>query len=602
MFSTLFIVLALVARGADWNIVASFDAAKPGDLSKADGAAEYDYASGEIPTSSLAADSEERKIVFGNQLVLAWTGAKPGAQYKITATFLSDSAARALRIELNGRPLDENLSLPKWKVLEREWTVPADLITNGDIAVTISRISGANAVLSRLKILSDAPQTLYEPPPLADILRKTTVPMPRLSPRPVAVAGIRTPLVSLNGTWKFDPAPPAGFENFSAAETKNWRNIEVPGEWVMHGFTVKSNSDAAYWREFEIPADWRGRRIKLRFDTVHSDCRVFVNSRGVGAHEGCFTAFEVDITDAVKPGRNTLALAVKSESIADTLASASQYAAHQLGGITRKVQLFALPTVNFAGQIIETKFDNQYKNATLDLKLAIANKSPGTKSEPLFVRATLFDGAKTVSTRTQEVSSDSVAVAISIPVAAPKKWDSEHPNLYLLKTELLAGKVVTEEICQRVGFRQIEIHGNQLFINGMPVKLRGVCRHEVDPVRGRSLTMADWRKDVELFREANVNFIRTSHYLPAGGVFGIVRRIRIFRRMRGAVVLGQSWRESHLGIVELSGPEIFPLPHAREFRKPRRQPQSPKRYHLVARQRIALESVVCRGQPAGEIR
>jgi len=521
MFAAMLASLALLAHGADWNVIASFDAAKIGGAPKPDGAEEYAYSPGEIPPSALPADSVERKVVYGGHLLFAWSGAKPGAQYKIKAAFLSDSEERAMRVECGVRPLEEHLSLPKWKVLEREWLVPAGTLTNGDITVSISRISGANAVLSRLQVLSDTPQTLAEPPSLEEILRDIDVPMVRLSPRPIAAAGIKAPLISLAGTWKFNPAPPDGFENFSAAQTKKWKRIEVPGEWVMQGFEVKANSAAAYWREFEIPNDWRGQRVKLRFDTVHSECHVFVNGREVGAHEGCFTAFEFDITDAVQPGRNTLALAVKNESSADTLASATQYAAHQLGGLTRKVQLFALPPVNLAGQMVETTFDDTFENATLVLKLSVADESPVKTAGRVSVRATLFDGARSMGTVMGDLPAAAAGtVVLRLPVAKPKKWDPEHPNLYLLRTELLAGEPLKpgqprEEISQHVGFRQVEVRGNQLFINGAPVKLRGACRHEVDPVRGRSLTPEDWKKDAELFRAANVNYIRTSHYPPA---------------------------------------------------------------------------------------
>ena len=467
---------------------------------------------------ALPAGSFERKIVFGSRLVLAWAGAKPGAQCKIKAAFLSDSEDRSLRIELNGRALAENLSLPGWKVLEQEWSVPSGTITNGDIVITINRISGANAVLSRLEILSDVPQALSAPLSLEEILGQISLPMPRLSPRSLAVAGVKSPLVSLDGTWKFSPTAPDGFEKFSATQTKAWAKIEVPGEWVMQGFEVASNATAAYWREFQIPADWQNQRIKLRFDTVHSDYHAFVNGREVGAHEGCFTAFELDITDAVKPGRNTLALAVKNESTADTLASATQYAAHQLGGITRKVQLFALPEINVASQILATTFDSEFKDAKLNIHLDVANES--LRDGDVIARFKVVDPrGRIISTETNELSSARtgkiVAADFSIPVSAPKKWDSEHPNMYSLKTELLVGGKVTQEITQRVGFRQIEVRGNQLFVNGSPVKLRGACRHEVDPVRGRSLTPDIWKKDAELFRAANVNYIRTSHYPPA---------------------------------------------------------------------------------------
>jgi len=511
----LLLALALNARGMEWQVMASFDAANSSGSAVATGAEEYVFPLAEIPEFALPANSDERKIIFGNPVTFAWRGAKPGAQYKIQAAFLSDSTNRVVRVELNGQPLAASLLLPQWQVCEREWTVPAGALDEGDINIRFSRISGANVPLRRLVLLSDTPQTLTAPPPLSERLAKMELPLPRLSPRPVAVAGVQSPLQSLNGTWRFNPAPPAGFETFTAAQTKAWAGIQVPGEWVMQGFAVASNAAAAYWREFEIPADWRGQRIKLRFDTAHSDCRVFVNGRRVGAFEGCFSVFELDITDAVKPGRNTLALAVTSESTADTLASASQYAAHQLGGITRKVQLFALPPVNLAGQIVETRFDAHFEAATLALKLNLADESGVNLAASRAVRATLFDGAKAVATATQEIRMLDGSAQLSIPVAAPKKWDSEHPNLYLLKTELLAGGKVVEEISQRVGFRQIEVRGNQLFVNGVPVKLRGACRHEVDPLRGRSLTPEDWKKDAELFRGANVNYIRTSHYPPA---------------------------------------------------------------------------------------
>jgi hypothetical protein len=507
--------LAPAARGADWSVVASFDAAKADDLAKVAGAAEYVYSPAEIPVSALPADSRERTVIYGGQLALAWRGVVPGAHYKIKAAFLSDSDSRALRLEVNGRALAENFSLPNGRVLQREWPVPAAALADGDLAIRISRITGANAVLSRLEVWSDQASPLAAPPPLAEVLGKMVVPEPRLSPRPATVAGVKTPMLSLSGTWRFNPAPPEGFEKLDAAQTRKWSKIAVPAEWVMAGFAVKPNTAAAYWREFDLPADWRGQRVKLRFDTVHSDCRVFVNGVETGAHEGGFTAFELDITGLVKPGRNTLALAVKNESTADTLASATQYAAHQLGGITRKVQIFALPPVNLAGQIVETKFDGRFENATLALKMAVADEAAGKWGKPVSVRATLFDGTKRVVSATGEISAGAGNWEIAIPVSAPKKWDSEHPNLYLLKTELLADGKVTEEISQRVGFRQIEVRGNELFVNGAPVKLRGVCRHEVDPVRGRSLTPEDWKQDAELFRAANVNYIRTSHYPPA---------------------------------------------------------------------------------------
>jgi hypothetical protein len=103
----------------------------------------------------------------------------------------------------------------------------------------------------------------------------------------------------------------------------------------------------------------------------------------------------------------------------------------------------------------------------------------------------------------------------SIKVTAPEKWDPEHPNLYLLTTSLVVDGKVLQANSQKIGFRQIEIRGNRLFVNNQPVKLRGVNRHEVHPLRGRSLTPDLCRRDAELFREGNCNYIRTSHYPPS---------------------------------------------------------------------------------------
>ena len=338
------------------------------------------------------------------------------------------------------------------------------------------------------------------------------VALSELSPRPVTETGVFTPLLSLNGTWKFSTNPPAGFEQFAAPKTKSWSNIAVPGEWVMQGFAVATNTAAAYWREFTVPADWSGRCIKLRFDCVHSDCTVYVNGQRVGAHEGCFTVFELDVTAAVKPGRNILALAVKSESTADTLDSATQYAAHQLGGITRKVQLFALPAVHLAEQVITADYDAATAKGILTAKLHLSPDS----HDPLAVRLRLLAPGGTECVAVADLAVTSVHLAPKIQISPALSWDPEHPRLYTLLTELVGqhGEVL-EQISQRVGFRRIEIRGNQLFVNNAPVKLRGSCRHEVDPLRGRSLTPELWQKDAELFRAANVNYIRTSHYPPA---------------------------------------------------------------------------------------
>ena len=121
----------------------------------------------------------------------------------------------------------------------------------------------------------------------------------------------------------------------------------VPGEWCMQGFKVDSAAFDRYQKNFEVPQDWKDKQVILGFDGVHSEYKVFVNHRQVASHLEVMTR-EVNITDALQDGTNVLSLQVRSESLADMLGSLTQYAAHQLGGITRKVTLFAVPDIHLS--------------------------------------------------------------------------------------------------------------------------------------------------------------------------------------------------------------------------------------------------------------
>lgn len=346
--------------------------------------------------------------------------------------------------------------------------------------------------------------------------RATGTFVPRLSPLPVGLQGQK---ISLNGEWHFHPSPEAGFNGME--KVGNWKTIQVPGEWVMQGFEVKKGEAAGYVREFTLPESWKGQRVKLRCNAVYSDCKVFVNGRKAGSHLGGFTAFELDVTDlVVYGGTNRVALSVASESIADATSNASNYAVHPLGGITRDIYLFALPEVNLSMFHVSTSFDSTYTDAILKTEVAVSNES-SEKADGLTVSFILKDAdgkAVALSSASYPVpvmeQGKTETLDISLPVPNPVKWDSEHPYLYTLVCQLKNKQGIVVASTRRVGFRQIEVRGNQVFVNNHPIKLRGVCRHEVMPLRGRSLCDGMWRKDVELFRRGNVNYIRTSHYPP----------------------------------------------------------------------------------------
>ncbi len=482
----------------------------------------YRYPERDIPAALVGRDDPARTVAFGKKVTFFLTGLDPKARYDLELTFLSDGP-RAEKILAGGKILAEKIHLPKGRILVKRWTLPPSAYAKGELEIRIERLEGPNAVVSALKLWSASPSPL-KPRPFP------VIPSPRLSPPPVEIPGASPLRLSLDGSWLFHPSPGKGFWKKNGGEDKGWRPIQVPGEWVMQGFRVKPGTAAAYRRTFRLPPSWKGFRVKLRCDGVYSKAQVYVNGRPAGSHEGGFTPFELDVTDLVKPGRNRIALAVTSESLQDILSCGSQYAAHQLGGITRRIYLFPLPGLNLASFHAYPSFEKNGKDARLEVKLRPAEEgktSPGPKkirftlSGPIPSKARVLD-----ATYPLPVSKEEKTFVLSVP--APRKWDPEHPNLYVLEASLLAGGALLEKTSRRVGFREIRIEGNRLLVNGVPVKLRGADRHEIDPLRGRSLAPGDWRRDALLFKKANVNYIRTSHYPPGEAFLEACDEIGLF--------------------------------------------------------------------------
>lgn len=336
-------------------------------------------------------------------------------------------------------------------------------------------------------------------------------------------------VVSLNGTWTF----------------QDRQQINVPGEWVMEGFTVNEGETAKYSRFVIIPDHWKGKRVKIRFDAVNTNALVKMNGKTVGSHEGGFVPFEVDVTDALQSGKNELAVEVRALTTSDHLSCASQYAVHTVGGILRKVTMFAVPNAHIADITVTTDFDKNYKDATLYLKTITANTT-ATPVKTVY-RFTLTDASgKTVLRQT--IAGDkaigqqaSLEETHSLTIRKPQHWNPEHPYLYVLETALIENGRETHVTQCKVGFREVEVKGNELLVNGSPVKLRGVNRHEVHPLTGRSISPALCRQDALLFRDANCNYIRTSHYPPSEEFLEAADELGLFVESEAAL----SWIEHH---------------------------------------------------------
>ena len=472
----------------------------------------------------LSADLDAT-VAFGEEVVFGYDGLVPDARYHARIVFVSDGH-RVQSLFAGENLLKDRIELKAGESVVETIDLPAETFAKGRLFVRTQKLEGPNAVVASIEILStDAKMLAPLPePPVPDYV------LPRLSPCPDSVEGTATPHLYLNGTWRFHPDPPDRFEKTNGTGP-GWGDIEVPGQWTQQGYTVDKAKAAAYIRLFDLPADWSGKRIKLRCDAVYSDAIVYVNGQEAGRHLGGFTPFEIDITDLVHQGENTIAMAVKSHSLADTLASGIQYAAHDLGGIPRKLYLIALPEVNVARLHVETLFDDKFDDATLKILIEVANESPDPAGPPesagrtgplcvvLSLREDPHGTEQALTATTYQLNTSppgaSVLHEIHMTVPSPRKWHSETPNLYTLIAHLRIGRKTLQETRIRFGFRQVEVRGDELFVNGKPVKLHGVCRHEVNPLRGRSLTREDWWRDAELFKMANCNYIRTSHYPPA---------------------------------------------------------------------------------------
>ncbi|MEN8157735.1 MAG: glycoside hydrolase family 2 TIM barrel-domain containing protein [Bacteroidota bacterium] len=323
------------------------------------------------------------------------------------------------------------------------------------------------------------------------------------------VTDVSQPAISLNGTWKVNTSPPAESWRLDKLD-HSWKNIQVPGELMMQGFPIKHDIPFVYKKQFDIPREYDGKNIMIRFDGVYSYARVWVNGNYVRDHWGGFTSWQCDITPFVKAGEHAM-LTVEVTDRADEISYASGYAKHQIGGILRNVTLLALPE-NYPEQlVITTALDDDFHDATL--LISGSTRKSAAQSE---IRLELFNpDYKQVELENASIKLTSgTAFQVTNEIHNPDKWDAEHPNLYRLRVSFSEKGSVRWQKEYRIGFREITLNGNRLLVNGKEVKLRGANRHDIHPLLGRVSTPDYELKDVLLAREANMNFIRTSHYPP----------------------------------------------------------------------------------------
>ncbi|MFG3028782.1 glycoside hydrolase family 2 TIM barrel-domain containing protein [Streptomyces sp. NPDC048253] len=323
------------------------------------------------------------------------------------------------------------------------------------------------------------------------------------------------PARSLNGTWRFRLSPTASVAEDFAAEDfddQGWEDLPVPSHWVLEGdgahgrpiytnvqfpFPIDpphvpdENPTGDHRRHFDLPTDWAdAERVVLRFDGVESLFRVWVNGAEIGSAAGSRLAHEFDVTSAVRPGDNVVAVRVYQWSAASYVEDQDQW---WLPGIFRDVTLIARPAGGLEDVWLRTGFADGHGRVEAEIT-----------AEPTAYPVTL----RIPELGIERTWSDPAEVA-PFDFAEVEPWSAERPRLYDVTVSTAA-----ETVTLRAGFRTVEIRGDRFLVNGRRVVFHGVNRHETHPLRGRVFDEEHAREDLARMKRFNVNAIRTSHYPP----------------------------------------------------------------------------------------
>jgi beta-galactosidase len=370
---------------------------------------------------------------------------------------------------------------------------------------------------------------------------------------------------SLDGEWEFRLFDHPGEVPDSVVDEPagTWGSIQVPGAWttqraadgsryvqphytnVVMPFDLDppnvpdENPVGVYRRTVTIPREWSGRRVVLRVGAAESVVQAFVDGDCVGLGTDSRLPSEFDITDRVRAGRRaTVVLAVARWSAATWVEDQDQW---WHGGIQRSVTMYATAPTHLAELKalpgLQRGTDGAASDVpigTLDLELVVegpARRTPGWTAEVHVetlrrdgragrrlagtgpVELPPWNGAREVDALLSAVFTEPGVLRTRLEVPGVEPWSHETPTQYRLLVVLRDpdGEVV-EVATLRTGFRSIEITGNELLINGVPVLLHGANLHEHDPARGRAVDRELTRRDLELMKAHNLNAVRAAHY------------------------------------------------------------------------------------------
>ena len=296
-----------------------------------------------------------------------------------------------------------------------------------------------------------------------------------------------------------------GFQEAGFDDT-TWDRLPVPSHWQLHGygkpaylnidypipldppFAPDENPTGDYRRVFDLPPSWEGVPAVLRFEGVDSCARVWLNGVELGVSRGSRLPVEFDATEALRIGRNVLAVRVNQYSSGSYLEDQDTW---RMSGIFREVTLLARPVGGIRDVFVHADYDAATGEGRMRLEVDAGASTKVRVSVP-------------------QLGVEAAPAEESFIFGSVRPWSAEDPYLY--EAELATD---SERVRLRIGFRSVAIDDEGVLrVNGRRIVLRGVNRHEFDPDRGRAVTRETMRRDVELMKQHNINAVRTSHYPP----------------------------------------------------------------------------------------
>jgi beta-galactosidase len=343
--------------------------------------------------------------------------------------------------------------------------------------------------------------------------------------------------MSLNGNWRFElvDKPDAAPEDFADIDYNDeaWNDIPVPGNWNMHGYdrphytnvqmpwpnqppnVPENNPTGLYRMEFTVPENWNNRRTVIHFGGVESAFYLYVNGIEIGFSKDSRLPAEFDLTPYLNPGKNILAAKVIRWSDGSFIEDQDHW---WMAGIYRDVYLYSTDHNYIADFFATAELDDNCKDGMLDLQVELG--IDGKQYKGWDIEAQLYDAyANAVFPQPLTCSNNDYFMdqgwlkVFKQAVPAPLHWNHETPNLYMLIIKLLNPDGKTVEITSsKIGFRRYEVKDRQLLINGQPVLIKGVNRHDHDDTYGKTISHESMLSDIQLLKQFNFNAVRTAHY------------------------------------------------------------------------------------------